>query len=91
MAGQVVVRDHVHVGARAVLGAMSGVISDIPDGECYAGIPATPLREQSFKQAALARLPDMRKQLKRIQKVVEKIESRAADETGESKNSSHAA
>ena len=91
MAGQVGVRDHVHVGSRAVLGAMSGVISDIPDGECYAGIPATPLREQSFKQAALARLPEMRKQLKRIQKVVEKIEGQAANETGKSKNSSHAA
>jgi UDP-3-O-[3-hydroxymyristoyl] glucosamine N-acyltransferase len=73
MAGQVGVRDHVHVGSRAVLGAMAGVHSDIPDGECYVGIPATPLREQSVKQAALGRLPEMRKQLQRLQRTIDKL------------------
>ncbi|MBC20218.1 MAG: UDP-3-O-(3-hydroxymyristoyl)glucosamine N-acyltransferase [Planctomycetaceae bacterium] len=89
MAGQVGVRDHVHIGSRAVLGAMAGVIGDIPDGECYAGIPATPMREQSFKLAALARLPEMRKQLKRLQRLVEQRENKASN-SGD-KNPSHAA
>lgn len=89
MAGQVGVRDHVHIGSRAVLGAMSGVTSNIPDGECYAGIPATPLREQSFKQAALARLPEMRKQLKRLQKALDRIQDQSPNEGN--KKSSHAA
>jgi len=73
MAGQVGVRDHVHIGSRVVLGAMAGVHSNVPDGECYVGIPATPLREQSVKQAALARLPEMRKQLKKLQRTIDKL------------------
>ncbi|MEC7697186.1 MAG: UDP-3-O-(3-hydroxymyristoyl)glucosamine N-acyltransferase, partial [Planctomycetota bacterium] len=89
MAGQVGVRDHVHIGSRAVLGAMAGVIGDIPDGECYAGIPATPMREQSFKLAALARLPEMRKQLKRLQRLIDRDENK--DSNSGEKNSSHAA
>jgi UDP-3-O-[3-hydroxymyristoyl] glucosamine N-acyltransferase len=89
MAGQVGVRDHVHIGSRAVLGAMAGVICNIPDGECYAGIPATPLREQSFKLAALARLPEMRKQLKRLQRLIDRGENKKPSE-GDQK-SSHAA
>ena len=73
MAGQVGVRDHVHIGSRVILGAMAGVHNNVPDGECYVGIPATPLREQSVKQAALARLPEMRKQLKKLQRTIDKL------------------
>jgi UDP-3-O-[3-hydroxymyristoyl] glucosamine N-acyltransferase len=73
MAGQVGVRDHVHVGDRAVLGAMAGVINDVPDGARLVGIPATPEREQMIKQAALAKLPEMRRQLKQLQAIVEKL------------------
>ncbi len=73
MAGQVGVRDHVHIGTQAVLGAMAGVINDIPDGARVVGIPATPEREQMIKQAALAKLPEMRRQLKQLQATVEQL------------------
>jgi UDP-3-O-[3-hydroxymyristoyl] glucosamine N-acyltransferase len=71
MGGQAAVRDHVHVGRGAMLGAMSGVMNDVPGGEYWLGIPATPGREQMYKQGALAKLPEMRKELKRLQKKVE--------------------
>jgi UDP-3-O-[3-hydroxymyristoyl] glucosamine N-acyltransferase len=73
MAGQVGVRDHVRIGARAVLGAMAGVINDIPADARVVGIPATPEREQMIKQAALAKLPEMRRQLKRLDALVEQL------------------
>ena len=73
MAGQVGVRDHVHIGHRAVLGAMAGVINDIPAGARVVGIPATPEREQMIKQAALAKLPELRRQVKQLQVTVEKL------------------
>ena len=73
MAGQVGVRDHVHMGNRAVLMARAGVINDVPDDVHMVGIPATPEREQMIKQAALARLPQMRRQLKQLQSAVEKL------------------
>jgi len=73
MAGQVGVRDHVHIGTGALLGAMAGVINDVPDGARMIGIPATPEREQKFKQAALSRLPEMRRDLRNLQRVVDAL------------------
>jgi UDP-3-O-[3-hydroxymyristoyl] glucosamine N-acyltransferase len=73
MAGQVGVRDHVHIGQGAVLGAMAGISNDVPDGARMIGIPATPEREQKLKQAALAKLPDMRKELKALQRDVTRL------------------
>jgi UDP-3-O-[3-hydroxymyristoyl] glucosamine N-acyltransferase len=73
MAGQVGVRDHVHIGHQAVLGAMAGVINDVPDGARLVGIPATPEREQMIKQAALTKLPEMRRQLKQLQAQVDEL------------------
>jgi UDP-3-O-[3-hydroxymyristoyl] glucosamine N-acyltransferase len=73
MAGQVGVRDHVHIGDRAILGAMAGVSNDVPAGSVMIGIPATPEREQKLKQAALSKLPEMRKQLKELQQMVNRL------------------
>lgn len=73
MAGQVGVRDHVHIGERAILGAMAGVSNDVPAGSVMIGIPATPEREQKLKQAALSKLPEMRRQLKELQQAVERL------------------
>jgi UDP-3-O-[3-hydroxymyristoyl] glucosamine N-acyltransferase len=70
MAGQVGVRDHVRIGRGAVVGAKAGVINDIPDAARMIGIPATPERDQKVKQAAFARLPEMRQQLKQLQRTV---------------------
>jgi UDP-3-O-[3-hydroxymyristoyl] glucosamine N-acyltransferase len=80
MAGQVGVRDHVHIGHRAVLGAMAGVTNDVPDGARMIGIPATPERDQKVKQAAFSKLPEMRRQLKHLQREVEKLVQESAAE-----------
>ena len=73
MAGQVGVRDHVHIGTGAVLGAKAGVSNDVPAGNRMIGIPATPEREQKVKQAALSKLPEMRREMKKLQATVEKL------------------
>ncbi len=78
MGGQAGLRDHIHIGQAAMLGAMSGVMNDVPGGEYWVGVPATPAREQMYKQGALTKLPEMRKQLKQLQKKVEQLsESRS--------------
>ncbi len=79
MAGQVGVRDHVHIGHKAVLGAMAGVSNDVPDGQRMIGIPATPEREQKVKQAAFSKLPEMRRQLKMLQRTVDRLVQELAD------------
>jgi len=76
MAGQVGVRDHVHIGSRAVLGAMAGITNDVPEGARMIGIPATPEREQKIKQAVLSKLPEMRQQLKKLQRFVDQMAAR---------------
>ena len=45
MAGQVGVADHLKIGAFAVLGAKSGVMSNVPAKARWAGFPARPARE----------------------------------------------
>ncbi len=68
MAGQVGVRDHVHIGSGAVLGAMAGVAHDVPENAHMLGAPAQPEREQKLMFATMAKLPEMRKQLKELQR-----------------------
>jgi UDP-3-O-[3-hydroxymyristoyl] glucosamine N-acyltransferase len=74
MGGQAGIRDHVHIGTGAMLSAMAGITSDVPDGAVMMGIPATPEREQKLKQAALAKLPEMRKEFKALRAAVAELE-----------------
>lgn len=75
MAGQCGIRDHVHIGARAVLAGMSGVTNDVPDDSQMLGIPATPIRQQRLQLAALAKLPDMRREFKGLLARVAELEA----------------
>ena len=73
MAGRVGVKDHVHVGDGAVIGAMAGILGDVEPNVRIVGIPATPEKEQMRIQIALQRLPEMQKQFKILQKEVETL------------------
>jgi UDP-3-O-[3-hydroxymyristoyl] glucosamine N-acyltransferase len=66
MAGQVGVADHVNISDRCVIGAKAGVTKDIPPGQRMLGAPATPEREQKRILMSLEKLPEIRKDLRRI-------------------------
>jgi UDP-3-O-[3-hydroxymyristoyl] glucosamine N-acyltransferase len=66
IAGQVGIVDHVHIGDRAVLGAKAGVTKDVPAGQVYVGAPARPERETKRMVMCLEKLPEMRRDVKRI-------------------------
>ena len=51
----------------------------MPPGQTWVGYPATPEREQMVKQAAWAKLPEMRKQFKTLQKEVERLAKQLGD------------
>jgi UDP-3-O-[3-hydroxymyristoyl] glucosamine N-acyltransferase len=68
MAGQVGVRDHVHIGDRAVLCSKAGVSNDVRAGEEVLGSPAAPLRQAKLQMAAVAKLPEMRRQFRIMQR-----------------------
>jgi UDP-3-O-[3-hydroxymyristoyl] glucosamine N-acyltransferase len=75
MAGQAGVRDHVHIGDRAVLAAKAGVPNDVPADTMVIGTPAKPEREQKLIFAAIARLPELRRQFKALQAAVARLEN----------------
>jgi UDP-3-O-[3-hydroxymyristoyl] glucosamine N-acyltransferase len=91
MGGQAGIRDHVHIGSRAVLAAMSGITNDIPEGVVMLGIPATPEREQKLKLAALAKLPEMRKEFKTMRRAIRELEKAIGIDSGLSSDSERAA
>ncbi|MFT7642318.1 MAG: UDP-3-O-[3-hydroxymyristoyl] glucosamine N-acyltransferase [Pirellulaceae bacterium] len=76
MAGQVGIKDHVHLGNQVKLGAKTGVRHDVPDNVKMFGIPGTPEREQMVRHAAVGKLPEMRKQFKKLQKQVADLEAK---------------
>lgn len=80
MAGQVGIPDHVHIGDQVTIGAKSGVMRDIPSGQTMLGIPATPERQQMQLLAALQRLPEMRKQVRAIQRIVDSLQERLEED-----------
>jgi UDP-3-O-[3-hydroxymyristoyl] glucosamine N-acyltransferase len=73
MAGQVGVRDHVHIGDRAVLCSKAGVSNDVHAGEEVLGAPAAPLRQAKLQMAAVAKLPEMRRQFRIMQRQLEEM------------------
>ncbi|GIX03155.1 MAG: UDP-3-O-acylglucosamine N-acyltransferase [Planctomycetaceae bacterium] len=83
LAGQVGVRDHVHLHAGCSVGAKSGVNKDIPPGETWMGYPAGSEMEQKKLLFALHRLPQLREQVKQLTEQVALLReecTRLADE-----------
>ena len=70
MAGRVGVRDHVNIGTGAVLGAMSGITNDVPASARMLGSPASPEREQKARFAAIAKLPELRKRVAALERLL---------------------
>ncbi|RIK79690.1 MAG: UDP-3-O-(3-hydroxymyristoyl)glucosamine N-acyltransferase [Planctomycetota bacterium] len=90
MAGQVGVRDHVHIGDRAILGAKAGVSNDVPAKAFFFGCPATPEREQKLMMASYSKLPEMRRELRKLQRQVEQLAEQLRANGDEEKQSSAA-
>ena len=74
-----------------MLSAMAGITNDVPDGTVMLGIPATPEREQKLKQAALAKLPEMRKEFKTMRRAIVELEKAVGIDAGHLRDSEQAA
>jgi UDP-3-O-[3-hydroxymyristoyl] glucosamine N-acyltransferase len=81
MAGQAGVRDHVHIGDRAVLCSKAGISNNVGDGEVMLGQPATPLRRQKLQMAAIAKLPEMRRDFRKLQHQLVELQQKLGIET----------
>ena len=77
--GQVGLVGHITIGDQVICGAQAGVTKSIPDKTFVSGYPARPHRQQLKLEAALLRLPEALRRLK-------KVEQKIAESEGNSDN-----
>src|SRR5437773_2524744 len=70
LGGQVGLAGHQTVGDRAQVAAKSGVHGDVPAGAVYGGYPATEVRVWRRASAALLRLPEALRRLRRVERAL---------------------
>jgi len=71
---------HLRVGAGAFVGARSGLHKDVPARGRVFGLPAVPEKSWHRMMAALGRLPDALRRLRRLEQRVERFEGRSRDD-----------
>jgi UDP-3-O-[3-hydroxymyristoyl] glucosamine N-acyltransferase len=76
LAGQVGIADHVTLGDGVMVGAQSGVHADIPAGEKVLGAPARPLTEAKRILIAGARLPELVRKVRGLERRLQRLHSR---------------
>lgn len=82
LAGQVGLKDHIHVGDRTQIAAQSGVAGDIEPDQVLLGSPAGPIYQQAQVYAAMSKLPEMRKAIRKIENQLAKSkQAGSAEET----------
>ncbi len=77
--GQVGVADHAHLGTGCSVGGKAGVHGVVPDGEDYHGYPAGPAKETYRIAMAVQKAPEMRKQIRTLEKQVQELQTRLAE------------
>jgi UDP-3-O-[3-hydroxymyristoyl] glucosamine N-acyltransferase len=73
---------HVRIGERVRVGAKSAVTEDLPDDAFVIGHPARDHREWKKSQAALARLPELRRRVAELERRLETLLSVPAKKEG---------
>jgi UDP-3-O-[3-hydroxymyristoyl] glucosamine N-acyltransferase len=73
LAGQVGITGHLNIGDRAVIAAQSGVMEDVEPGATLLGSPARPHGETLRIHAALARLPELLKRVRDLERRLEQL------------------
>jgi UDP-3-O-[3-hydroxymyristoyl] glucosamine N-acyltransferase len=79
LAGQVGLKDHVHLNDGVIVAAQAGVMDDL-DAGIYLGTPARPQRDQMQIFAVQRRLPELRRDVKALQKQIETLTNRLSPE-----------
>jgi UDP-3-O-[3-hydroxymyristoyl] glucosamine N-acyltransferase len=76
--GQAGISDHVTIGDLVMIAARSGLNRDVPSKEVVAGTPAQPRLEWLKSMAIVAKLPNLRQQIREMEERLKALEARAA-------------
>lgn len=71
VAAQAGVGGHIEVGDQVVLVARAGAMKNISQPGAYMGLPARPMAKEQKKMAALARLPKLIEEVRKLKKMLE--------------------
>ncbi|MEM8671118.1 MAG: UDP-3-O-(3-hydroxymyristoyl)glucosamine N-acyltransferase [Planctomycetota bacterium] len=88
LAGQVGLKDHIRLGDQTIVGAQAGVMDDCDGNQVLLGSPATKQREQMQIMAAERRLPEMRRELRQLQKDMQALKKQIVETTEENETDS---
>ncbi|NLX17800.1 MAG: UDP-3-O-(3-hydroxymyristoyl)glucosamine N-acyltransferase [Desulfobulbus sp.] len=69
------VAGHLHLGDRVMAAAKSGIHNDQPDGAMVGGTPAIDVKKWGRAAAAFSRLPDIVREVRRLRKEVDRLNS----------------
>jgi len=73
-AGQAGIGGHIAIGDRAIISARAGISQSVPDGAVLSGFPGIPHRLWLRVQRAVSKLPELFKQVGRLEKRMERID-----------------
>lgn len=82
-AGQVGIADHLHLGTGCTLMAKAGVHKDVPEGQTHVGAPAGPVDEQFKIMMAMQKAPEMRQQIRKLERAVADLTKQMTELRGE--------
>jgi len=82
LAGQVGVAGHVEIGDGVRVGAQSGVPNSLVAGQTYSGYPVQPHKDWLRTMAALPRVPELLKRIKRLEKDLQDLKTALSKEGG---------
>lgn len=74
LGGQVGIVGHISIGDNVTIAAQSGVTKNVEDGQTLFGSPAIPIQDAKRLNHLINKLPEMRDQLKRLQKRLDRLE-----------------
>ncbi|MEX0907754.1 MAG: UDP-3-O-(3-hydroxymyristoyl)glucosamine N-acyltransferase [Gemmatimonadota bacterium] len=75
LGGQAGIQGHIRIGDGATVGGQAGVFADVPAGATVSGYPARPHKESLRTQAGVARVPELMKRLRALERAVRGEES----------------
>lgn len=78
LAGQAGAAGHLTIGDGAVITSQSGVPNDVPAGAVYSGYPSVDNKKWLKNMAALNRLPDLQKTVRKLEAEVTRLRAKAA-------------
>ncbi|MGB4568217.1 MAG: UDP-3-O-(3-hydroxymyristoyl)glucosamine N-acyltransferase, partial [Dysgonamonadaceae bacterium] len=77
--GQVGIGGHVTIGDDSQIGGQSGILSNTEKGSRIIGTPAIPVKNYFRSSVLFAKLPDMDRQLRALEKEIEELKKKLAE------------